>query len=87
MRCPGNCNYYVWHCRVPLDRLYLFAYRVQIAQELKLGDKPYGWKFAVDMPQHINMYPSFLPSILFSDEVTCYHAHHLCTLDDNFFTA
>jgi hypothetical protein len=50
--------------------LYPFAYRVQIAQQLTLGDKRYWLKFSIDMLQYINMGPIFLPTILLSDEVT-----------------
>jgi hypothetical protein len=50
--------------------LQLFAYKVQITQELKPDDKPKRLHFTTDMLHRINMDPGFLLSILFSDEAT-----------------
>jgi hypothetical protein len=56
--------------RVLHGLLHLFAYSVQISQELKPDDKPKRIDFAVDMLHRIDMDPGFLRSILFSKKAT-----------------
>jgi hypothetical protein len=58
--------------RVLHKRLHLFAYKVQITQELKPDDKPERLDLAIDMLHRIYMDPGILPNILFSDEATFY---------------
>jgi hypothetical protein len=52
--------------KVLRKRLCLYAYRVQILQELK----PQRHNFACDMLERIRRDPSFLTNIMFSDEAT-----------------
>jgi hypothetical protein len=56
--------------RVLHKRLHLFAYKVQITQELKPNDKPKRLDFAIDVMHRIAMDPGFLQSMFFSDEAT-----------------
>jgi hypothetical protein len=56
--------------KVLRKRLRLYAYKVQILQELKPEDKPRRHNFACDMLDRIGRDPNFLTNIMFSDEAT-----------------
>ena len=56
--------------KVLRKRLRLYAYKVQILQELKPEDKPRRHSFACDMLDRIDRDPNFLTNIMFSDEAT-----------------
>jgi hypothetical protein len=62
---PRTTVHWVLH-----KQLRLFAYKVQVTQELKPDDKPKWLDFTIDMLYRIDMDPGFLLSMLFSDEAT-----------------
>lgn len=58
--------------KVLRKRLHLYAYKVQIVQELKPNDKPRRKDFAELMLARINMDDTYLDKVCFSDEATFY---------------
>jgi hypothetical protein len=51
-------------------RLKLYAYKVQIVQEIKRNDKPLREQFPVDLLVRIDQDEHFLRNVVFSDEAT-----------------